>query len=103
MPILLLLVPFFYNSGFKVNNQFLVNYSPAGRRLGKPILWFFVLMPALDTLKKAQKRKRRIYTLKDLRLKDVKLNEKILNYLVENSQYADTLDEIVASCIIGIS
>ncbi len=66
-------------------------------------LWLSVLLPSLDNLKKAQKRKRRILTLQNLKLKDVPLDEEKLSWLLERAQYSYTLDEIIAACIIGIS
>ncbi len=65
-------------------------------------LWLSLLVPALDNVRKNRIRKRKIITLKDLSMKDVNLSVKELEWLLENCKYANTLDEIIASCIIGI-
>lgn len=66
-------------------------------------LWIQILVPALDHLKENQKRKTKILTLTDLTETHVQLNEQNLDWLLDNSQYANTLDEIVAACIIGVN
>ncbi len=66
-------------------------------------LWLTILLPALD--KKRQNRtprSRKIFTIKDLRLKDIEITDEKLNWLHENCQYSDTLDELIASCIIAV-
>ncbi|MBS1504021.1 MAG: hypothetical protein JST32_18265, partial [Bacteroidetes bacterium] len=66
-------------------------------------LWLQILIPALDTLKDNQKRKTKILTLTDLNDAHVQLEDRDLDWLLDNSQYANTLDEIVAACIIGVN
>lgn len=66
-------------------------------------LWLGILLPELDKLKAEKQRKRKVYTLRDLDHKNVNLTSEHLTWLLENSQYANTLDEMVAACIIGIS
>ncbi|MCF0060559.1 hypothetical protein MUK70_15050 [Dyadobacter chenwenxiniae] len=66
-------------------------------------LWLSILLPELDKLKAEMQRKRKVYTLRDLDHKNVSLTSDHLSWLLENSQYANTLDEMVAACIIGIS
>lgn len=65
-------------------------------------LWLSLLVPALDKLKGIQTRRRKIYTLRDLNQKNVKLTEDSLDWLLESCQYSNTLDEMISSCIIGI-
>jgi hypothetical protein len=65
-------------------------------------LWLTILIPVLDRLRNTRKRKRTIITLKDLSFKDIKLTIEDLKRLIENCQYTNTLDEIIASCIIGV-
>ena len=66
-------------------------------------LWLTILLPALDEKKSKQIRKRTIITLKDLKLNDILLNDEKLNWLYENCQYSNTLDELIASCIIAVN
>jgi superfamily II DNA or RNA helicase len=66
-------------------------------------LWLSLLIPVLDKLRNTRKRKRTIITLRDLTVKDVKLTNENLEWLLENCRYANTLDEIIAACIIGIA
>jgi hypothetical protein len=66
-------------------------------------LWLTILIPALDNLKKTRQRKRKIHTLNDLNDKNVQLSEEQIDWLTINCQYSHTLDEMIASCIIGIS
>jgi hypothetical protein len=66
-------------------------------------LWLDILIPELDKLKAPKTKRRKIYTLKDLTHKNVKLNSEHLVWLLENCQYSNTLDEMIAACIIGIS
>lgn len=65
-------------------------------------LWLDILIPELDKLKVQQTRRRKIYTLKDLSYRNVKVNREHLVWLLENCQYSNTLDEIVSACIVGI-
>jgi superfamily II DNA or RNA helicase len=65
-------------------------------------LWLSYLLPVLDKLRNEQQRKRRIITLADIRLKHMNIDEAMLSSLVESCQYAATLDELIAACIIGI-
>lgn len=66
-------------------------------------LWLSLLIPVLDKLRNTRKRKRTILTLKDLSIKEVKLTNENLEWLIENCRYAHTLDEIIAACIIAIA
>lgn len=66
-------------------------------------LWLSLLVPVLDKLRNTRKRKRTIITLKDLSIKDIKLTNENLEWLIENCRYAHTLDEIIAACIIGVA
>jgi superfamily II DNA or RNA helicase len=65
-------------------------------------LWLSILLPALDKRRNERVQKRRIITLSDLKLKDIQLDEKELNRIFENCQYAATLDQLIAACIIGL-
>lgn len=65
-------------------------------------LWLSILIPSLDVLKKTRIRKRKIFTLKDLKLANVKINDQRLNWLLTNCQYSNTLDEMISACIIGV-
>lgn len=65
-------------------------------------LWLDILIPELDKLKIQRTRKRKLYTLRDLTYRNVKLNRDHLVWLLENCQYSNTLDEMVSACIIGI-
>lgn len=65
-------------------------------------LWIQLLVPALDLLKENQKKKTKILTLTDLTENHLELSEENLDWLLDNSQYASTLDEIIAACIIGV-
>jgi PLD-like domain/Type III restriction enzyme, res subunit len=66
-------------------------------------LWLAILIPALDEMKSARRRKRKILTLKDLKLKNVKSFESKLESLLLNCQYSSTLDEMISACIIGVT
>nr|WP_295922239.1 SNF2-related protein [uncultured Dyadobacter sp.] len=66
-------------------------------------LWLNILLPELDALKAEKVRKRKVYTLRDLNPQNVTLHSDHLIWLLENSHYANTLDEMVAACIIGVS
>ncbi|PVD50140.1 hypothetical protein DC498_21230 [Terrimonas sp.] len=66
-------------------------------------LWLDILIPELDKLKAPKTKRRKIYTLKDLTHKNVKLNSEHLVWLLENCQYSNTLDEMVSACIIGLT
>lgn len=66
-------------------------------------LWLTILIPELDKLKAAQTRRRKIYTLRDLNVRNVTITTERLDWLLENCQYSSTLDEMVSACIIGIS
>jgi len=65
-------------------------------------LWLDILIPELDKLKAEKLRRRKIFTLRDLSYRNVKLNSEHLVLLLENCQYSNTLDEMVSSCIIGL-
>ena len=66
-------------------------------------LWLDILIPELDKLKAEKLRRRKIYTLRDLSYKNVTLASEHLDWLLENCQYSNTLDEMISSCIIGVS
>lgn len=66
-------------------------------------LWLSILVPELDRLKSIKGRRRKIYTLRDLNSKNVSLTNEVLDWILENCRYANTLDEMISSCIIGIS
>ncbi len=66
-------------------------------------LWLTILIPELDKLKSIQMRRRKIYTLKDLDYKNVNITTERLDWLLENCQYSNTLDELVSACIIAIA
>lgn len=66
-------------------------------------LWLDILIPELDKLKAPKTRRRKIYTLKDLTYRNVKLKSEHLVWLLENCQYSNTLDEMISACIIGLT
>jgi len=66
-------------------------------------LWLDILIPELDKIKALKTKKRKIYTLKDLTYRNVVLNSMHLVSLLENCQYSNTLDEMIAACIIGLA
>lgn len=66
-------------------------------------LWLQILVPALDLLKNTKRRKTKIYTLQDLNENHINLDEEKIDWLLDNCQYSNTLDEIIASCIIGVT
>jgi homoserine trans-succinylase len=65
-------------------------------------LWLTILIPALDTLKRAKTQKRKIYTLRDLNIKNTPLTGERLDWILANCHFANTLDEMISACIIGI-
>ncbi|ROI03257.1 hypothetical protein EGI16_11880 [Chryseobacterium sp. G0240] len=65
-------------------------------------LWLEIFIPELDKLKAQKTRRRKIYTLRDLNYRNVHISIDKLDWLLENCQYASTLDEMVSACIIGI-
>ncbi len=65
-------------------------------------LWLEILIPELDKLKGQKSRVRKIYTLKDLSHKNVTISSKQIEWLIENCQFSNTLDEMISSCIIAI-
>lgn len=66
-------------------------------------LWLDILIPELDKLKAPKTKRRKIYTLKDLTHKNVKFNSEHMEWLLENCQYSNTLDEMISACIIGLT
>jgi len=66
-------------------------------------LWLAILIPALDNLKSIKTKRRKILTLKDLNASNVDLTEKEIDWLLQHCQYANTLDEMISACIIGIA
>lgn len=67
------------------------------------VLWLTLLIPSLDKLKSIQTRRRKIYTLRDLTAKNFSLTSDNIDWLLENCQYSNTLDEMISACIIGVS
>ena len=65
-------------------------------------LWLQIFLPALDIKRNNIKRNSKIITLRDLKLKDINLDGEKLKYLYENCQYSNSLDELIASCIIAV-
>lgn len=65
-------------------------------------LWLTILIPELDKLRAIQTKRRKIYTLRDLNIRNVTITTERLDWLLENCQYSSTLDEMVSACIIGI-
>lgn len=65
-------------------------------------LWFEILLPALDERRSELKRRSTIITMRDLTLNDLELTIPKLSELYERCQYANSLDEIIASCIIAV-
>jgi hypothetical protein len=65
-------------------------------------LWLSILLPALDKKRSEKIRNKWMLTLSDLKEKDVNLSESQLLEMLDNCQYASTLDELIASCIISI-
>ena len=66
-------------------------------------LWLALLIPVLDKLRNTRKRRRSVITLRSLSIKEVKLTDEDIEKLIKNCQYAHTLDEIIASCIIAVA
>ena len=79
-----------------VNDDSVIDYEKFSE------MWLSILQPALDNKRSKQLRKRKIITLNDISLKDVVLDQPILQSIYENCQVATTLDEMIASCIIAI-
>lgn len=65
-------------------------------------LWLTILIPQLDKLRYDKTRRKKLYTLRDLNSRNVKLATKDMEWLLANCQYANTLDEMISACIIGI-
>jgi hypothetical protein len=65
-------------------------------------LWLAILLPALDKKRGDRKRRRKIMTLNDLTHRDVTLSKEKMLEIYENCKYANTLDELIASCIIAV-
>lgn len=67
--------------------------------------WIVLLQPILDEKRKANKRKKNIYNLSNLRNDYRKLDFDIINWekLFENSIVADDVDKRIAACIIGVA
>lgn len=65
-------------------------------------LWLTILIPKLDKLRNDKIRKRKLYTLRDLSYRNVKLTTKDMEWMLSNCQYTNTLDEMISACIIGI-
>jgi len=66
-------------------------------------LWLIILIPALDVLKKSRRKKRKIFTLRDLTHRNVTIKNEQIDWLLVNCQYSNTLDEMIAACIIGVT
>lgn len=65
-------------------------------------LWLEILQPILDAKRKAQIRKRKVISLRDIKPKDIHLTSDILQRLIDSCQYNNNLDEMIVSCIIAI-
>jgi superfamily II DNA or RNA helicase len=65
-------------------------------------LWLEILQPLLDKKRKAQLRKRKVISLRDIRPKDISLSIEKLQWLLDSCQYNNNLDEMIVSCIISI-
>lgn len=65
-------------------------------------LWLAQLLPVLDRLRNERRRRRKIITLLDIKLKDVDFSQPVLKSILEGCHLASTLDELIASCIIGL-
>lgn len=64
-------------------------------------LWLEILQPVLDKKRKAQIRKRKVISLKDIKPKDINLTTDILQWLLDSCQYNNNLDEMIVSCIVA--
>lgn len=66
--------------------------------------WIAILQPILDEKRKANKRKKIIYNLSNLRNEYKKIDFDAINWekLFENSIIADDVDKRIAACIIGV-
>lgn len=65
-------------------------------------LWLAILVPEVDKLKRSAKRKQRVFTLRDVAKKGMALTDVQLDWLISNCRFANTLDEMIAACIIGV-
>lgn len=65
-------------------------------------LWLTILIPELDKLRNDSTRRKKLYTLRDLNYRNVKLTNMEIKWLLENCQYVNTLDKMISACIIGI-
>lgn len=65
-------------------------------------LWLEILLPALDKKRESQLKKRKIITMRDLTLRDVQFENATLRKIYDNCQHSNSLDELIASCIIAI-
>jgi len=65
-------------------------------------LWLKILLPALDKKRQYFGYRRRLITLHDLTHHDVYLSKRKLIELYESCRYANTLDELIAACIIAV-
>lgn len=66
-------------------------------------LWLEILQPLLDKKRKAQIRKRKVISLRDIKPKELTLSTETLQWLLESCQYNNNLDEMIVSCIIAIN
>lgn len=65
-------------------------------------LWLEILQPVLDKKRKAQLRKRKVISLRDIKPKELSLSTETLQWLLDSCQYNNNLDEMIVSCIIAI-
>jgi len=64
-------------------------------------LWLEILQPVLDKKRKAQIRKRKVISLRDIKPKDIILSKETLQWLFDSCQYNSNLDEMIVSCIVA--
>jgi superfamily II DNA or RNA helicase len=82
--------------GYESNRDEMVDYNQLAES------WLVFLQPALDKKKKQNRRFKNRLTLRDIKAKDVALTLEQLQWLIESCKSTSTLDEIIASCIIGV-
>jgi len=64
-------------------------------------LWLELLQPILDKKRKAQLRKRKVISLRDIKKEELPLSIETLQWLLNSCQYNNNLDEMIVSCIIA--
>jgi superfamily II DNA/RNA helicase len=67
--------------------------------------WISILQPYLNDKREKSRRRKDIYNLSSLKNehKKIELNPKKLNNIIENMPIVDSIDNKIASCIIGVS